>query len=126
MDGELATPACLVGRLGTVGKAEPGELRLKGDLVAFTSDDRGLVFQAPRSEVRASFPRRYFGLGAKLCVRDKTYRLWFVPLRSRVGEETSDGMTVVAGNSFPLKSVGPAREATRRWRAALEQPTHSR
>jgi hypothetical protein len=78
-----------------------------------------LVFQAPWSEVRASFPRRYFGLGAKLRVRDKTYRLWFVPLRSMVGEESSDGMTVVTGNAFPLKSVGPAREATRRSRAAL-------
>lgn len=126
MDGELATPACLLGRLGPLGKFERGELCLKADLVAFTSDDRGLVFEAPRVEVHASFPRRYFGLGAKLGVRDKTYRFWFVPLRSLAGEEGSDGGTVVAGNAFPLKSVGPAKEATRRWRAALEQPTHSR
>jgi hypothetical protein len=128
MDGELATPACLIGRLGPWGKFEPGELRLEGGLVVFTSQERGLVFNAPVQEVRASFPKMYFGVAAKLAVRGKTYRLWFVPLQSMAGERASDfgegrGETVVAGNKMLLKDFGPARAAVRQWRAALSSPT---
>lgn len=130
MNDELATSACLIGRLGPWGKFEPGELRLEGGLVAFTSKDRGLVFQAPVQEIRASFPKLYLGAGAKLAVGGKTYRLWFVPLQSMAGERASDfgegsGQTVVAGNKMLLEDFGPARDAVRQWRAVLEQPTRS-
>ena len=124
MDGVLATPVCLMGHLGPWGKFEPGELRLEGGLVAFTWEDRGLVFRAPLQEVRASFPRMYFGAGAKMAVRGETYRLWFVPLQSMAGEQdTIDGGTVVAGNKMLVKDFGPARGVVRQWRAAFEQPT---
>jgi hypothetical protein len=129
MGAALATPACLMGRLGPWGKFEPGELRLEDGRIAFTSQERGLVFQAPAQEVRASFPKMYFGVAAKLAVRGKAYRLWFVPMESMAGErerEFGEGRdrTVVAGNAFALSDVGPARAAVRQWRAALSRSTH--
>ena len=128
MDGDLTTPACLIGRLGPWGKFESGELRLEGGRVAFTSQERGVVFQAPVQEVRASLPKMYFGVAAKLAVGGKTYRLWFVPLQSMAGERESDfgegrDRTVVAGNKMLLGDFGPARAAVRQWRAALSSPT---
>jgi hypothetical protein len=128
MGDVLATPACLIGRLGPWGKFEPGELRLEGGLVAFRSQERGLVFQAPLQEVRASFPKLYLGAGAKLAVGGKTYRLWFVPLQSMAGEVDrgygdEPDRTVVAGNKMLLGDFGPARAAVRRWRAALSSAT---
>jgi len=100
MDGGLATPACLVGRLGPWGKFDPGELSLSEGSVAFRSDAHGVVFRAPLEEVRARFPKLYFGIGVKLAVADKAYRLWFVGLQSMRGETDLRGRTVVAGNSF--------------------------
>jgi hypothetical protein len=70
MGDALATPACLIGRLGPWGKFEPGELRLEGGQVAFTSQERGLVFQAPVQEVRASFPKLYLGVVGCLSYSD--------------------------------------------------------
>jgi hypothetical protein len=90
MGDALATPACLIGRLGPWGKFEPGELRLEDGRITFTSQERGLVFQAPVQEVRASFPKMYFGVTAKLAVGGKTYRLWFVPMESMAGERESE------------------------------------
>jgi hypothetical protein len=124
MGDALATPACLIGRLGPWGKFEPGELRLEDGRIAFTSQERGLVFQATVQEVRASFPKLYFGVAAKLAVGGKTYRLWFVPMKSMAGERESEfgegrDRTVVAGNKMLLKDFGPAKAAVRQWRAAL-------
>ncbi len=133
MDAPLATPACLLGVLGPWGRAQPGELRLAGGMVAFTpyqaddaqagrpGSDRTSLFSVPTSEVRARFPRLYFGLGLQLIVEGKRRRFWFVGLRSAAGERTTDGQTIVAGNSFDLKDVKPARAATREWRSALER-----
>jgi hypothetical protein len=128
MGDALATPACLIGRLGPWGKFEPGELRLEGGQVAFTSPERGLVFQAPVQEVRAWFPKLYLGVAVKLAVGGKTYRLWFVPLQSMAGERESDfgagrDRTVVAGNKMLLADFGPAKAAVRQWRAALSSAT---
>jgi hypothetical protein len=123
-EGELITPACLLGRLGPWGKFDPGELSLSEGIVAFTSSAHGLVFRAPLQEVRARFPKLYFGIGIKLAVRDKTYRLWFVRLQSMRGEQVG-GETVVVGFKFRLRDVDPARVASRQWRAALSTATHS-
>jgi hypothetical protein len=122
MDGGLTTSACLVGRLGLWGKADPGELSLSEGSVAFTSDAHGLIFRVPLQEVRARFPKLYFGLGIKLAVGDKAYRLLFVRLQSMRGQTDIDGQTVVAGNQFLLSDVGPARVAVRQWRSALSLP----
>jgi hypothetical protein len=129
MDGGLATPACLVGRLGPWGSFDTGELSLSEGMVAFTSDAHGLVFRAPLEEARARFLRLYFGIGLKLVVGDKAHRLWFVRLQSMRGERERDfgdgsEWTVVAGNKFLLSDVSPARAAVRQWRAALPRPTH--
>jgi hypothetical protein len=57
-------------------------------------------------------------------VRGKTYRLWFVPMKSMAGEPESTfgegrDQTVVAGNKMLLGDFGPAKAAVRQWRAAL-------
>jgi hypothetical protein len=91
--------------------------------VALTSDAHGLVFRAPLQEARARFPKLYFGIGVKLAVGDKAYRLWFVRLQFMHRETDMHGRTVVAGNKFLLSDVGPARVAVREWRAVLSQPT---
>jgi hypothetical protein len=119
MHGGLASLACLLGRLGPWGKSDPGELTLSEGIVAFRSEAQGSVFRASADEVRVRFPRLYFGLGIKLVIADKAYRLWFVALQSMRGETDSDGQTVMVGNSFLISDVGPAREAVRQWRGAL-------
>jgi hypothetical protein len=124
MNGELVTPAWHSGRLGPWGKFDPGNLSLSEGIVAFASDAHGLLFQAPLEEVRARFPKLYFGIGMKLAVGGKTHRLWFVPMQSMRGETTSEGKTVVVGKKFSLSAIGPARAAVRRWRVVLSQPTH--
>jgi len=118
MAAELATPAWMIGLRLLWGKPERGELRLDGGLVAFTSEDIGLVFRAPVEEVRASFPKMYLGVGAKLAVRGKTYRLWFVPLVT-VSDPGRGYHTSMAWEYFDQ-----ARARARRWRAALEPPTN--
>jgi hypothetical protein len=141
MEGGLSTPACLVGRLGLWGKADPGRLTLSEGIVGFTSDTRGLIFRAPLEEVSARFPKLYFCIGVVLTVGDKDYDLWFVPLQPIRGNE-SEGQTVgffcrapwkgapklylfVAGNKFLLSDVRPARVHGRQWRAALWRPTRA-
>jgi hypothetical protein len=123
MEGGLATPAWLSGRLGPWGSFDPGELSLSEGTVAFTSDAHGLVFSAPLEDVRARFPKLYFGMGIKLAVGGKAHRLWFVRWRSMRGERTSEGRTVVVGSKFSVSDIGPARDAVRKWRAVLSQPT---
>src|SRR5438132_525433 len=117
MDDSLATPACLLGLLGPWGRFQRGESRLADEMVAFTpyqagegrgwrpGSDRDAVFSVPASQVRARFPRLYFGLGLQLIVEGKRPRFWFVGLRSAAGEQTMDGQTIVAGNAFDLKDV---------------------
>jgi hypothetical protein len=58
MDGELATPACLIGRLGPWGKFESGELRLEGGRIAFTSQERGVEVVPVPVEVEVAVPAR--------------------------------------------------------------------
>jgi hypothetical protein len=129
-DGRLATPACLFGRLGLLGEVDPGELSLSEGIVAFKSDAHGLVFRAPLEEVQPRFPKRYFGLGFKLAVGDKVYRLWFVvPFRATRKEETPLWVPGVfrvfeTSDTFYLTEGRPARAAVRQWRAALLRPIH--
>ena len=129
-DKVLVTPASLLGVLGPWGPVRPGELRLSEGVVTFTAYDAGRAgsrtgsqpepeFSAPAGAVRVRFPRLYFGLGLKLIVEGKRYRLWFVGLRSAAGESTMDGTAIVAGNAFETREIGPARAATCAWRAAL-------
>jgi hypothetical protein len=69
------------------------------------------------------YPKLYFGLGLKLIVDSKRYRFWLLSMRSAAGEETigpgGDKETILVGNAFKAKELGPARAATRTWRAAL-------
>jgi hypothetical protein len=117
MGALLATSAWLIGLPLLWAKPERGELRLEGGLVAFTLEESGLVFRVPVEEVRASFPKMYLGVGAKLAVRGKTYRLWFVPLVS-----ISDPHG--AHTSMAWQYFAPVRARVRQWRAALEPPTN--
>ena len=106
-------------------KSEPGELRLEDGLITFTSKDRGLVFRAPLEKVRASFPKLYFGIGAKLAVHGKTYRLSFAPVQYHGWTASSDlkgGTSYGPTWSIAREDVGPARAAVQQWRTALEQP----
>jgi len=101
---------------------------LEDGRIAFTSRERRLVFQAPVQEVRASFPKMYFGVATKLAVGGKTYRLWFVPMESMAGEQESNfgeggDRMVVAGNKMLLEDFGPAKAAVRQWRVALSSAT---
>ena len=130
-DKVLATSASLLGVLGPWGPIRPGELRLSDGVVTFTAYDAGRAgslrtgsqpepeFSAPAGAVRVRSPRLYFGLGLKLIVEGKRYRLWFVGLTSAAGESMMDGTAIVAGNAFETREIGPARAATRAWRAAL-------
>ena len=117
--------------------SEPGELRLKDGLIAFTSS-RGLLFRAPLDEVRASFPKvilpvPYFGIGVKLTVNSKTYRLSF--MRNFVQSQylgwkadsyvSESGISIGPTWRITRKDAEPAKTAVRQWRAALEQPTNS-
>ena len=122
MDGELATPTRLIGQ-----RFAPDVPRLEDRLISFTSENRGLVFQAPLEEVQASFRKVYFGLGAKLTVSGKTYRFWFVRVQSTAGQRAQGvgGGTKVAGFEMEWKDFAPARAAVREWQAALEQPANS-
>jgi hypothetical protein len=125
MDEGLATPACLLGKLGPWGSFAPGELALTDGEVTFTpqgGSEQGHLFSAPIDEVKVRFPKLYFGLGLQLVVSGNRYRFWFVSLSSAAGETTGaagDKQTIVVGNSFKLSEVGTARSATRIWRAAL-------
>ena len=122
----LATRACLLGRLALWGPFDPGELALSDGVVSFTPDespDQRPLFAAPLDEVKVRFPKLYFGLGLQLVVTGKRYRIWFLPLRSAVGETTSvrgDKQTI-AVDAFHTSDLGPARAATREWRTALSQ-----
>jgi hypothetical protein len=126
MDERLSTPTCLLGRFGPLGSFESGELTLANGVVTFTSRERaeqGHVFSAPFDTVKARFPKLYSGLGLQLVVNGTRYRLWFVPLRSAVGETMGIGEDerIVAGNTFDLKELGPARSTSRMWRTALSR-----
>lgn len=133
MDDKLATPACWIRNRILWIKSESGELRLEGGLVTFTSGARGSVFRAPLEEVRASFPKVFFpvpafGIGIKVAVHGKTYRLSFVRVQY-VGWRSSPGGGVGGGGGFgPTWSVSredvkPAKAAVLQWRAVFEQPT---
>jgi hypothetical protein len=114
MDEILWTTAYLLGVLGPGGPVKTGQLSLsKGVLTLERRGTRDPLFSVPVSEVRARFPRLYFGLGLKLITRGKRYRIWFVPLRWI----STPGSSTVRG--FYLKEVGPARAATQTWRTAL-------
>jgi hypothetical protein len=125
MVGELTTRA----RWRRFWQSEPGELRLEGGLVSFTSDDRGPVFRAPLEEVRASFPKVLFpdfGVGIKLAVHGKTYRLSFarghVVWTAPGGRGSGGGFG--PGLEFPGEDTVLARAVVQRWRAALEKATN--
>lgn len=112
--------------------SEPGELRLEDGLLAFRSEDRGLVFRAPLAEVRASFPKLIFpipcfGVGVKLAVHGETYRLSFVWWRyTGWGTTPGGGGSIGIGPtwSIPVKAFRPARAIVRQWRAVLEKPAN--
>ncbi len=85
-------------------------------------------------EVRISFPRvifpiPYFGVGVKLAVYGKTYRLSFVPMQYIGWTNSSSGSSSGVGGfgptwSFSGKDFKPARAAVQQWRATLEKPTN--
>jgi hypothetical protein len=83
----------LLGRLGPWGSFERGELTLAKGVVTFTREGSGPdpLFSAPVEKVRVRFPRLYFGLGLQLTVEGRRHRVWFVSLRSAVGDTTMDG-----------------------------------
>ncbi|HEV8527978.1 MAG TPA: hypothetical protein VGS60_10575 [Actinomycetes bacterium] len=122
MNDTLETPASLLGRFVPWGRATPGELTLANGVVSFTPTTgaaREPLFSVPVGQVKARYPKLYFGLGLKLIVDSKGYRLWLLPMRSAAGDRTIDGDTIVVGNKFNANELGPARAATRTWRAAL-------
>src|SRR5260370_7742843 len=119
---------------GREGEPEPGELRLEGGLVAFTSENSGLVFRAPLEDVRDSFPKvifpiTYFGVGVKLAVHGTTYRLSFLPVQylgSKPIPNYSGGTSFGPTWSFSGKDFKPPKAALRQWRAALHKPPNNR
>jgi hypothetical protein len=116
----MRSRACRLGRLGPWGRADCGELSLGSGVLTFTSDDRGLHFQAPVTSVRIRIPKRYFGIGLNLIVDGRSHRFWFVPMSSMAGSTGPNG-TAIGGNSFPLSAVRPAKETVREWKATLQE-----
>jgi hypothetical protein len=138
MDGQLATPARQLKFRVLRMTSERGELRLKDGLITFTSDARGLLFRAPLDEVRASFPKLifpvpYFGIGVKLTVNGKTYRLSFMrnSAQSRYLGWKADSYPSEGGTSIgptwliTRPDTEPAKAAVRQWRAAFERQANS-
>src|ERR1035438_7466455 len=74
MDEILWTTAYLLGVLGPWGPVKTGQLSLsKGVLTLERRGTRDPLFSVPVDEVRARFPRLYFGLGLQLITRGKRY-----------------------------------------------------
>jgi hypothetical protein len=110
MDDTLCTTAYLLSVLGLWGSVKTGQLTLsKGVLTLERRGIRDPLFSVPVDEVRARFPRLYFGLGLQLITRGKKHRIWFIPISGTGG----------GGQGFWLKDVGPARSTTQTWRTAL-------
>jgi hypothetical protein len=130
MNAALATQACWIINRILWGRPEPGELRLEGGIVTFTSDGHGLVFRSPLAQVRASFPRVFppflhSSIGVKLTVRGKTYRLVFAWAEYR-GWQLRPGGDISFGPRWSIarEGVKPAQAAVQQWRAALEKSTN--
>ena len=113
MDDTLWTTAHLLGVLGSRGPIKRGQLTLsEGVPTLERHGTRDPLFSVPVSEVRARFPKRYFGKGLQLITGGKRYRIWFVEVR-----RISTGGSTRRG--YYLNEVGPARAATQTWRTAL-------
>lgn len=131
MDAELAIQACRIRDRILWGRSEPCELRLRGGIVTYTSEDRGLLFRVPLAEVRASFPTVllpflfHSNIAVKLTVHGKTYRLIFAWVEY-LGWQLLFGNEISFGPRWSITKEGvkSAKAAVQQWRAALEQPAN--
>jgi hypothetical protein len=116
MDDIQWTTAYLLTVLGPWGPVHTGQLTLSdGVLKLERRGTRDPLFSVPVGEVQARFPKLYFGLGLKLIVGRKRYRIWFVPLHWVPGGVGSSR----GGRGFYWSEAGPARAATQKWRTTL-------
>jgi hypothetical protein len=94
--------------------ARAGLLTLEGGWLTLR-DERAVVFQVPIQSARIDFPKRWFGLGVRVEVEGKRWRLGLVAPDPETAQEPDYGALGLTGLETDLAGGLPGSKA---WKAA--------